>query len=259
MQVRKSYPSILQAVGIVLIIIVFMVLATIAVPVRGYEGETKNLLLLLRKVMALACAFFIIHRIRKKTSGISSYNFRPRSLWILVSAIASWMCLCVLMTIFIYLNPELEQSGYLAEDHRSDSVYLIIRTALISPFFEELLFRGIVLDGFLKKYSPTVAVIASSVLFGIMHIDLVQSVAAIFMGMLLGWFYWQTRSLFVSIFIHAFNNFIVTYPFKLDNEDQLLREAYPPVEYYSIYISALILFILSIFFIVRQARKFRKK
>lgn len=259
MQERKPYPTILQAVGIVFIIILFMLVAGIATPTKDVDRETKNLLLLVRKIAAMGGAFFVIHNIRKNFSGDAGYNFRPQSVWILLAAIVSWVLLYVLMTIFIYLDPGLEQSGYFTQDHSSDSLYIILRTALIAPVFEELIFRGIILDGFLKRYGPTIAIISSAIMFGFMHMNVVQALGAMFMGVLLGWFYWQTRSLFICIFIHALNNFLVVYPFDRGEDKELLRDILTPLQYYSFYAVSVLLFAGCIYFISRQAKKRRRK
>lgn len=42
---------------------------------------------------------------------------------------------------------------------------------LLAPVLEEMLFRGIMLDGLLKRYSPTKAIVWSAVLFGIVHLN----------------------------------------------------------------------------------------
>jgi len=50
------------------------------------------------------------------------------------------------------------------------------------------------------------AIIISSVLFGLIHMIPLQIVAAAFMGMALGWIYYKTKSLWFVIIIHAINN-----------------------------------------------------
>lgn len=258
MQEQRPYPSIFQSVGIVFIILSFIIIGSVATSFEVEDEATKNLVSLLAKIFAMGGAFFVIHRIRS-FSGAGKYNFRPASIWILLAAIVAWVLLYALMLIIPYNYPEIEQTGYLAKDKTTTSVYIILRTALVAPFFEELIFRGIMLDGLMRRYGATTALLVSSALFGVMHLDLVQSVAAMFMGILLGWFYLQTRSLFVCIFIHALNNFMTIYPFPGKEDEELISNAFTPVEFYTFYTISAILFAGCILFIVRHARKHRQQ
>jgi membrane protease YdiL (CAAX protease family) len=74
---------------------------------------------------------------------------------------------------------------------------------LIGPAFEELLFRGVILRGLLEHYSRGVAFVASAALFGIAHMNLYQFVAAGLLGLILGWLYERSRSLWPCILLHA--------------------------------------------------------
>ena len=76
----------------------------------------------------------------------------------------------------------------------------------IAPVCEEWLFRGIILKGLLKRRSPLKAIVWSAVIFGVIHIIPMQMISAFFLGLMIGWIYWHTRSLFHCIFIHAVNN-----------------------------------------------------
>jgi hypothetical protein len=70
------------------------------------------------------------------------------------------------------------------------------------------LFRGILLNGLLRNYSPAVAIGQSALLFGVFHFNPAQSLNAALMGLLLGWLYYQTRSLGMCIGLHALNNLV---------------------------------------------------
>ncbi len=86
-----------------------------------------------------------------------------------------------------------------------------IAVAVLAPIIEELIFRGVVLQGFLKKYSPVKAIILSAVIFGIAHLNPWQFVAAFIIGTFIGWVYYNTRSIVPCILIHFLNNGISFY------------------------------------------------
>jgi uncharacterized protein len=77
---------------------------------------------------------------------------------------------------------------------------------VLAPVLEEMLFRGIVLRGFLQRYARRQAILGSAVLFGAAHLNLYQFVVGLVMGVLLGWLYERTRSLIPCIALHGAYN-----------------------------------------------------
>ncbi|MCQ2440796.1 MAG: CPBP family intramembrane metalloprotease [Clostridia bacterium] len=82
----------------------------------------------------------------------------------------------------------------------------VFATAFIPALTEEFCFRGIIF-GFLKKYGDMFALIASSILFGVMHGNFEQMPFAILVGLVLGLIRIKTGSLWGSIALHFYNNF----------------------------------------------------
>lgn len=87
---------------------------------------------------------------------------------------------------------------------------MIISLIIIAPIFEEILMRGIILEGFLNKYKPATAIIASSIIFGTMHLNIPQFINATIIGIFLGMVYYKTRSLALCIVAHMLNNAITS-------------------------------------------------
>ena len=75
-----------------------------------------------------------------------------------------------------------------------------------APVLEELLFRGVILQGLLKNQRPWAAIAQSALLFGLIHVNPAQSLRAALMGLLLGWLYYRTRSLWLCMAMHSLNN-----------------------------------------------------
>ncbi len=80
-----------------------------------------------------------------------------------------------------------------------------ISTAIVPALVEEFACRGIVL-GLLKKHGKGFAIITSSILFGIMHGNFEQIPFAIMVGLILGYIYVKTGSIWVSVAVHGVNN-----------------------------------------------------
>jgi hypothetical protein len=85
----------------------------------------------------------------------------------------------------------------------------IVAMCVLAPVFEEMLFRGILLRGFLAHYPKGQAIAASALLFGVAHLNIYQFVAAFLIGLLLGWLYERSRSLIPCIALHATYNSVI--------------------------------------------------
>lgn len=84
-----------------------------------------------------------------------------------------------------------------------------LTVCIIAPILEEILFRGILLRGLLQhKVNAAVAIILSSFLFGIAHLNPWQFIGAGMLGAVFGFVYYRTKSLWLCIFLHALNNTI---------------------------------------------------
>jgi len=86
------------------------------------------------------------------------------------------------------------------------SVAATLAVCVMAPLLEEMLFRGIVLRGFLQRYSRWWAIVGSAALFGAAHLNIYQFVVGLVMGTVLGWLYERTRSLIPCIALHAAYN-----------------------------------------------------
>lgn len=86
-----------------------------------------------------------------------------------------------------------------------DLVLLFFTLAVVPAFVEELLFRGLVLSNLLP-YGRTTAVLASAVLFGVMHQSADQIFYATAAGIVIGWVYVCTNSIWPCILLHFCNN-----------------------------------------------------
>lgn len=78
--------------------------------------------------------------------------------------------------------------------------------SIVAPVTEELFFRGLVMHGFLSRYSVCNSVLVSSLLFGIIHLNPWQLISGVALGLLLGWWFVRTRSLWPCLAGHALAN-----------------------------------------------------
>ncbi|WP_185869598.1 CPBP family intramembrane glutamic endopeptidase [Blattabacterium cuenoti] len=100
-------------------------------------------------------------------------------------------------------------------------------TVLLAPICEEVLFRGIILNGMLKnKIHPIKAILFSSFLFGLTHMNPWQFVGGFIIGSFIGFIYFITTSIIDCILLHVFNNAfaIFTMFFFMKNEEIISQE-----------------------------------
>lgn len=77
---------------------------------------------------------------------------------------------------------------------------------IFAPLTEEFLVRGLWLRGYTRHYKPWVGLVVSSVIFGVLHMNLPQFIGATLSGLLLGWAYIKTNSVLLPMLIHAVHN-----------------------------------------------------
>ena len=98
--------------------------------------------------------------------------------------------------------------------HQTDGSYFLwqniiifLSISILTPVVEELFFRGLLIDLLYRKFTKYSSVILSSIVFAILHVDLL---GALIFGIILGFIYIRTESLSIPIFIHIANNTIVS-------------------------------------------------
>ena len=84
------------------------------------------------------------------------------------------------------------------------SSFLVV--AIFAPIFEEWLCRGMVLRGLLTKMKPVWAIVISAAFFAIIHANPWQALNAFLIGLVMGYVYYKTGSLLLTMLIHFINN-----------------------------------------------------
>ncbi len=93
---------------------------------------------------------------------------------------------------------------------KSGMIPSILTLSIIAPLTEELLFQGLFLKSFLTKMTKSNAIVLSSLLFAILHLNLWQFAGAFLMGILLANMYIEFKSLLPCLIVHSIYNFLPT-------------------------------------------------
>lgn len=77
---------------------------------------------------------------------------------------------------------------------------------ILYPIMEEIVARGVVLNGLLRKYSKKKAIVISAFVFGLAHLNIIQFFNAFMLGLFLGWIYVKTESIILCMVAHCMHN-----------------------------------------------------
>ena len=198
-----------------LILVAQMIVGSLVFGLGAAIFGTADQTTLMNLVMAIALpgsfllAVFIVLRIRPLAP--TAFQWKPSFFKLLLLGLVMLLGLDYILGELMTFLPNYDQ---LLEDYSSmfegiDMIYLLIGGVIVGPICEEIIFRGIIEEGFLQTYnSPGKAILFSAMIFGGIHLVPLQVLNAFLAGLLLGWIYWKTRSLWIVIIMHILNNYM---------------------------------------------------
>ena len=134
-------------------------------------------------------------------------------------SVFAWVCFgmggCVganfiaafVISLFKQFGYKLTQPDYNEPTTIFGCIVVVISTALAPAIFEEFAMRCCAL-GALRKYGKGFAVFAVSIVFGLIHQNVIQFVFAFFVGLIVGYITVVTDSIIPAMLIHGLNNSI---------------------------------------------------
>lgn len=214
---NQYYPSIKQSAGLILkmtllsipVAIPFVLLSLFLKYLKPDATQIDSIIFLLMYIAVLVIVIRIGLSSFRETNQ-SDYRLKFRKISLKTMAI---LLVVLISAIFItepldYLIPMPDAFRDFMLKLLQPNIFSFLSVAVAAPILEELLFRGIILEGFLRNYSPQKAIIWSAVIFGLAHLNPWQAFGAIAIGLLIGWLYWKTDSLLPGIFLHFANNLL---------------------------------------------------
>jgi membrane protease YdiL (CAAX protease family) len=203
----QIYPSIRQSWAILGIVILLAIAFSPLMILKIWIGDEAATMVYY--ITAFGLAFLIVHSIRKRRQGSSSYRFSLGS-WRLVFPL-SLGSVALLFGVISPIAGLIPMHGTINKAMHSlaaqKGVLTFIYFVIAAPLLEELIFRGIMLDGLLKRYKPVTAILVSSSLFGLAHLNPWQFVTGFLLGGFMGWVYLRSHSVGACIVMHMSANF----------------------------------------------------
>lgn len=130
------------------------------------------------------------------------------------------LALCCAVSLYVLLDKFLDPvfEGILpgSEERYQETLQSLSQTPIISfiqvcilaPVMEEILMRSFLLGGLSISYGGVTALLVSSLLFALLHFNMVQTLSALICGIILGLLYIRTGSVVCCITAHAGYNLI---------------------------------------------------
>ncbi len=98
----------------------------------------------------------------------------------------------------------------------------LVLYALISPLAEEVVFRGVIYNRLRRIYNPAVGIIASGIIFGAFHGNLVQGIYGACLGMLMAYLYERGGSFRIPVLFHSVANLAVYTTARMERVQEIL-------------------------------------
>lgn len=197
----------------------------LAVGLSGLIEFTPESLLLsvLCGATAAAMLALYIHLIRRNglsLGGLGFRRFRPRMLHLLWQIPSAIVISGGLQSLFLVALTDLgvdsssagTSNDALARIADLPTPFVVLGflfVAVLTPLWEEVLFRGAFLSGFSRRYRPFVAVVLSAALFAACHLVLFTFAYLFALGIALALVQRFHQNLWAPVFLHAVNNALV--------------------------------------------------
>jgi len=216
----QSYPDLKQSFLLFFILLLLMIIVSVAFAVvilivmtkTGYDLRAyvwfRSILLVIS--YSIPIGFVIWYGVRKKRKNdganlLFSLKVPGSGVFVLMSISAIMIIIISDAIVSLIPMPDFIVDLFM-EMFRESTIFTYALIVLIGPILEELLFRGIILDGLLGNLNPRKAILWSSFLFAFIHLNPWQFVYAFALGGLMGWIYYRTFSILSCIYIHVFAN-----------------------------------------------------
>ena len=162
--------------------------------------------------MGLNFVPFIVYLIRKTNIRIWNYFDLPDLVTlfrlIIVTVLIRFVILIPLMQVDVLYKLLMDSKTRVQGTSIISETLFVVGMSkwILFPFIEEILYRGLILRQFLIRYSPTKAIILSSLIFSFAHLRYEDFAGIFVMGIVMGIFYYKTNSILVSSISHCLLN-----------------------------------------------------
>jgi len=216
---QKYYPTMLQAIHLLILYIFVQSVVDFPLALIDYYKDTEYLYHPIKKIVlgVGSTLFILIYGFKKSKASLFEVFpvkfFNPLILLPVITFL--WAAHNLLVIPGAFLDKYLPAPEWFWE--MFDKIFegdfgwwgAFMKVAVVAPIVEELIFRGLILQGFRRNYTAFTAIVMSALLFALFHLNPWQFPATFILGLLLGWIMLRTNNIILSILGHSINNFLV--------------------------------------------------
>lgn len=181
----------------------------------------------------LPMIWFVIDGLHRKvfrhffTSGIAPFRWQDLAaifvaLLLVGQGLDSLLALAVGQFNESYIEDALNMEVIYTADPAWLNILSIFFAVVAAPVIEEILFRGLIFSRLSEKWNPTVGILVSSLLFGVIHFEGI--IGSTIFGITMCLIYYHSKNLWVPIVLHVANNLFAVLWMWLDGQEGISYE-----------------------------------
>jgi membrane protease YdiL (CAAX protease family) len=215
MEKHPRFPTLAQAIFVLFILYGVLIVVSAAfadVNGRFKAGDAIASIVILTTSLGIAVAALATYKGLTYSALVHFGPWSVRNVMMLVSVpvfllFAALPVLMIdLMALVVSVLPMTRSQYQMFQDGMQPGFATVFAMCVVAPFMEEMLFRGVFLRSFLNQYTVAQSIVFCALIFGAYHMNIYQCVAATVLGLLIGWLYVRTGSLWPCILAHAVYN-----------------------------------------------------
>jgi membrane protease YdiL (CAAX protease family) len=194
-------------IGVALLAIIDVVIFLITL--RGSKtdlAQSAVIILLELAYLLPVILIFAWRRIHWKSLGFGKFNWN--ALGIGCGLLVGAYVIIILHNVLLYFLGVDTQGQDIIKlfSELNTPIWFFIVGAIFAPFVEEIFFRGFLFQGFRARYGWITAMLLSSAIFAIAHLQLAALIPTFILGCLLAYVYHRSNSVWPGMFLHFLVN-----------------------------------------------------
>lgn len=194
-------------IGVILLAVIDLGLLLLALQgEKGYLAQSGLLVIIQLAYLLPVIIIFAWRRINWKYLGFGKFEWSTLGIGCGL-LVASYVIILLHNLILTALGVETQgdEISKLFSSLESPAWFFLVG-AVLAPLVEEIFFRGFLFQGFRQKYGWVSAMLISSGIFAIAHLDLASLIPTFILGSLLAYLYHRSNSVWPGVILHALVN-----------------------------------------------------
>lgn len=131
--------------------------------------------------------------------------------WVLIALPVMYVCTYLVEMLIdkMNINPTMIESALVFDNSLIGKILFFVEIAILPAILEEILFRKVMLNG-AKKHGTVFGIIFTSIMFGMIHMNIPQALNAMLIGIIFAYITIKTGTILPAMILHGINNGLST-------------------------------------------------